>query len=157
VSIPLRPYRLVRVSLRSSAEARSFHRAMTAVLCLAPRATAVPPPRKFLAIVNPATVRAPGFVGYNAALPVLYHASGIETEVYECQGPGDAGRYVAGLAAAEDKITGLDAVLVFGGDGTVAEVVNALCNAETVGWVGGWFCFFRVFILLIFLRIVVKR
>jgi YegS/Rv2252/BmrU family lipid kinase len=74
-------------------------------------------------IVNPASGgERPVLKILNAAL----HACGLDWELFVTQGAGDAFRYAA--AALED---GVDAVGVYGGDGTIMEVATALAGQAT--------------------------
>jgi YegS/Rv2252/BmrU family lipid kinase len=54
-----------------------------------------------------------------------FHASGIDWEVFVTKAAGDGQRYAAAAVAA-----GVDAVGVYGGDGTVMEVASALVGTQ---------------------------
>ncbi len=73
-------------------------------------------------IVNPASGKDQPIL---KTLNSVFHSAGIEWDVYVTKAGGDARRL-----AAEAVQAGADAVAVYGGDGTVAEVAAGLFNSE---------------------------
>ncbi len=73
-------------------------------------------------IVNPASGKDQPILH---TLNSVFHAAGIDWDVYVTKAGGDARRL-----AAEAVRAGADAVAVYGGDGTVAEVAAGLFNSE---------------------------
>jgi diacylglycerol kinase family enzyme len=73
-------------------------------------------------IVNPASGKINPFC---MTLNEVFHAAGIDWDIYVTKKDGDARRL-----AAEAVQAGADAVAVYGGDGTVAEVAAGLFNSE---------------------------
>jgi len=73
-------------------------------------------------IVNPASGKDQPILH---TLNSVFHAAGIDWDIYVTKAGGDARRL-----AAEAVRAGADAVAVYGGDGTVAEVAAGLFNSE---------------------------
>ncbi len=73
-------------------------------------------------IVNPASGKDQPILH---TLNSVFHAAGIDWDIYVTKAGGDAQRL-----AAEAVHAGADAVAVYGGDGTVAEVAAGLFHSE---------------------------
>jgi diacylglycerol kinase (ATP) len=74
-------------------------------------------------VINPAAGQDRPVLG---TMNRVFHAAGVDWDVFVTKRAGDAGRY------ARDAIAeGYDAVGVYGGDGTVGEVASAMVGAET--------------------------
>lgn len=79
-----------------------------------------PPFRRVYVIINPASGQDRPILG---TINKAFQGAGIEWDVFLTKQAGDAWRF-----AQEAVVAGADAVAVYGGDGTVMEVANALCG-----------------------------
>lgn len=79
--------------------------------------------RRVHVIINPAAGQDYPVLG---ALNSVFHPAAVDWDVFITKRPGDARRLAAEAVAA-----GADAVAVYGGDGTVAEVASGLMGSQT--------------------------